>query len=72
MRKIKWVLIILAILFLVYLMGPNPSTPVYSTAMPAVPAEPAALVNYIKQQEAAHPVKPDNEARVVSPGCMGK
>jgi esterase/lipase len=65
MRKIKWVLIILAILFLVYLLGPSPSTPVYSSAMPAVPAEPVALVDYIKQQEATHTVKPDNEARVV-------
>lgn len=65
MRKIKWVLFILAILVIVYLLGPNPSTPVYSTAMPAVPAEPASLVNYIKQREAAHPLKPDNEARVV-------
>ncbi|OQP67098.1 esterase [Niastella vici] len=65
MGKIKWILIILAIIFLVYLMGPNPSTPVYSTAMPAVPAEPTALVSYINQQEAAHKVKPDNEARIV-------
>ncbi|OQP68024.1 alpha/beta hydrolase [Niastella populi] len=65
MRKIKWVLIALAIVAIVYLLGPNPSTPVYSTTMPAVPAEPTALVNYIKQQEAAHSIKPDNEARVV-------
>jgi pimeloyl-ACP methyl ester carboxylesterase len=65
MRKIKWVLIILAIIAIVYLLGPSPSTPVYSTAMPAVPAEPTALVNYINQQETAHAIKPDNEARVV-------
>lgn len=65
MRKIKWLLIILAILAIAYLAGPHPSTPVYSTAMPQVPAEPATLVSYIKQQEAAHTVKPDNEARVV-------
>ncbi|WP_205508313.1 alpha/beta hydrolase [Longitalea arenae] len=65
MRKIKWALLIPAILIIVYLLGPNPSTPVYSNVMPAVPAEPAALVNYIQQQEAAHKIKPDNEARVV-------
>ncbi len=65
MRKIKWVLIILAIVAIVYLLGPSPSTPVYSTTMPSVPAEPTALVKYIKQQEAAHTIKPDNEARVV-------
>lgn len=65
MRKIKWVLVILGILVLVYLLGPNPSTPVYSTAMPAVPAQPGELVNYIAQQEATHKIKPDNEARIV-------
>lgn len=65
MRKIKWLLIIVAILAIAYFAGPNPSTPVYSIAMPQVPAEPVTLVNYIKQQEAAHTVKPDNEARVV-------
>jgi esterase/lipase len=65
MRKIKWALLIPAILIIAYLMGPKPSTPVYSSAMPAVPAEPAALVNYIQQQEASHKIKPDNEARVI-------
>lgn len=65
MRIIKWVLVILAFLAIVYLLGPNPSTPVYSTAMPAVPAAPGALVNYIAQQEAGHKIKPDNEARIV-------
>lgn len=65
MRKIKWVLIIVAILAIAYFLGPHPSTPVYSVALPNVPAEPASLVNYIQQQEAAHTVKPDNEARVV-------
>jgi esterase/lipase len=65
MRKKTWALLIPAILIIAYLAGPNPSTPVYSSAMPAVPAEPVALVDYIKQQEATHAVKPDNEARVV-------
>jgi esterase/lipase len=65
MRKKTWALLIPAILIIAYLLGPNPSTPVYSSAIPAVPAEPVALANYIKQQEAAHTVKPDNEARIV-------
>ena len=65
MRKLKWLLIIVAILAIAYFAGPNPSTPVYSIAMPQVPAEPASLVNFITQQEAAHTVKPDNEARIV-------
>lgn len=65
MRKKKWALLIPAILIIAYLLGPNPSTPVYSNDMPTVPAEPAALASFIKQQEAAHTIKPDNEARVV-------
>lgn len=65
MRKIKWLLIILAILAIAYFLGPHPSTPVYSTVMHDVPADPVGLVNFIKQQEAAHKVKPDNEARVI-------
>jgi len=64
MRK-KWLLLIPVVLIVAYLLGPSPSTPVYSTAMPAVPAEPAALENYIRQNESAHKVKPDNEARIV-------
>lgn len=65
MRKKKWALLIPAILIIAYLLGPNPSTPVYSDDMPSVPAEPDALASFIKQQEAAHTIKPDNEARVV-------
>src|SRR5690242_20557546 len=65
MRKIKWVLLVVAVLAVIYLLGPHPSTPVYSNAMPAVPAEPAALVSYVQQQEAGHKIKPDNEARIV-------
>jgi pimeloyl-ACP methyl ester carboxylesterase len=64
MRK-KWLLLIPVVLIAAYLLGPSPSTPVYSTAMPVVPAAPAALENYIRQSESAHKVKPDNEARIV-------
>jgi esterase/lipase len=65
MGKIKWVLLVVAIIAIVYLLGPRPSTPVYSNAMPAVPAEPAVLAGYVQQQEAGHKIKPDNEARIV-------
>src|SRR5690242_9587482 len=64
MRK-KWLLIIPVVLIVAYLLGPNPSTPDYNTAMPVVPTEPAALESYIQQHEAAHKIKPDNEARIV-------
>lgn len=65
MSKKKWALLIPVVLIAAYLVGPCPSTPVYSTTMPVVPAEPASLVNYIKQQESAHTIKPDNEARII-------
>jgi pimeloyl-ACP methyl ester carboxylesterase len=64
MRK-KWLLLIPVVLIAAYLLGPHPPTPVYSTAMPVVPAQPAALENYIRQNESAHKIKPDNEARIV-------
>lgn len=65
MRKMKWVLLILAIVVIAYLLGPHPSTPQYATTMPVVPAAPAALESYIKTEESAHKLKPNNEARIV-------
>lgn len=67
MRKkwFRWLLLILVVLYVIYLLGPSPSTPVYSAAMPAVPTAPAALENYIREGEAKHKLKPDNEARIV-------
>src|SRR5690348_7733637 len=67
MRKkwFRWLLLILVVLYVIYLLGPSPSTPVYSAAMPAVPTAPAALENYIRDGEAKHKLKPDNEARIV-------
>jgi len=69
MKRGKKILIIIAIIIAViiiaFLAGPKPLAPVYSTAMPAVPADFTGLTNYIKTNEAKHKLKPDNEARVV-------
>jgi Esterase/lipase len=65
MRKKKWALLIPVALIVAYMAGPNPSTPVYTKDLPAVPGEPLALTRYIQQREAAHTLKPDNEARIV-------
>lgn len=65
MRFIKWLVIIIVILAIIYLLGPSPSTPVYSTTMPAVPASSAELETYVKNNEAQHKIKKDNEARIV-------
>ncbi|WEK36721.1 MAG: alpha/beta hydrolase [Candidatus Pseudobacter hemicellulosilyticus] len=65
MRKRKWLFIVPLVLLIVYLLGPKPAQPHYSTQMPAVPADPAQLQQYVTAHEAAHHLKPDNEARIV-------
>jgi len=65
MRLLKWLFIIIIILVIVYFLGPRPNTPVYTTQMPDVPADPSALETYIAHNEAQHKLKKDNEARIV-------
>lgn len=65
MRFLKWTAIILLLLVIIYFLGPHPSEPVYSTAMPAVPETAKSLEEYIKAKEAQHKIKRDNEARIV-------
>jgi len=64
-QLLKWFVIILLVLTVIYLFGPNPSTPVYTNTLPAVPTEAEALEKYIVQNEAQHKIKTDNEARIV-------
>lgn len=64
-RLLKWLAIIIVLLAIVYLLGPHPSTPVYTTDLPAVPADAVALENYIKANEAKHKLRPNNEARII-------
>jgi esterase/lipase len=64
-RLLKGLAIIIAILAFVYILGPNPSTPSYTTDFPTVPAEANELINYIKANEAQHKLRPNNEARIV-------
>lgn len=64
-RLLKWMLILIVLLTALYFVGPNPSTPTYTTTLPVVPADAAALENYILQNEAQRKVKPENEARII-------
>jgi pimeloyl-ACP methyl ester carboxylesterase len=64
MRK-KWLLAIPVVLIIGYIVGPSPTKPRYKKEMPSVPAEAPALEAYIKNNEAQHKLKPDNEARIV-------
>ena len=65
MKFLKWLGIILLLLIIIYFLGPKPSAPLLSKELPVVPAEPAALEKYIRDHEAAHKLKPDNEARIL-------
>lgn len=64
-RWLRLSLIVIATVSVVYLLGPKPAEPVYEHGLPAVPAAGPALEAYIKHKEAAHRLKPDNEARIV-------
>lgn len=65
MKFLKRLAIVLAILAIIYLMGPNPSTPKYKIELPTVPSSLKDLENYVTEQEKKLPVKPNNEARIV-------
>jgi esterase/lipase len=64
MRFLKRLLVVMVVLLIIYLLGPNPSKPVYNHDLPTVPAA-AQLETFIAQQESQHKIKPDNEARIV-------
>jgi esterase/lipase len=65
MKFLRWLGFVLFILIIVYFLGPRPAVPAYTKALPAIPAEPAALEKYIRDHEALHKLKPDNEARII-------
>ncbi len=64
MRWLKVLLYIIGVLIIIYLFGPRPDTPKYDKAIPVV-ATLAELDKYIASREAAHKLKPNNEARIV-------
>src|SRR4051812_31893444 len=53
------------ILVIVYLSGPQPSTPHYDLTLPVVPTGAGALEQYVAANEAKHKIKPNNEAHIV-------
>jgi esterase/lipase len=65
-KRLFFFLVVLAALAgVAYFMGPTPPSAVYDTQLPDVPADSTGLINYIKQNEAQHKLRPDNEARIV-------
>ncbi len=65
MKLLKWLGIILLVLIIVYFLGPRPASPKFTKDLPTIPAEAAALEQYINSNEAGHKLKPDNEARIL-------
>jgi esterase/lipase len=65
MRWLKILLYVVGVLLIVYLLGPQPSTPKYNTALPTVPPSASSLQNYITAKEATHQLRPNNEARII-------
>jgi esterase/lipase len=65
MRFVKIILGIVLVLVVVYFVGPHPSKPIYNQALPSVPSTATELEQYISQEEAKHPVKKDNEAKII-------
>jgi esterase/lipase len=65
MRILKRVVFIIAILAVIYFLGPHPDKPVYTATLPTIPENAASLVQYVSSIESRHQLKPDNEARIV-------
>jgi esterase/lipase len=65
MRRKKWWLIIPLALAATYLLGPKPGTPEFRTELPAVPEDLRALEQFVATKEAAHNLKPNNQARII-------
>jgi pimeloyl-ACP methyl ester carboxylesterase len=64
-RKTVFITFPILLIIGLYLLGPTPHRNVWSTELPQVPQEPAALEQYIAANEAQHKLKPDNEARII-------
>ena len=62
MKILKWILISLLSVTVIYFSGPKPSTPNYNKDIPAIPDD---IENYISKKESLHHLKKNNEARIV-------
>lgn len=61
---LKTLAIIIAILGIVYLVGPRAQKAKYEVALPVIPSI-DSLTGYVKKQEDQHRVKPGNEAEII-------
>ncbi len=64
MKWLKALLGIIALLAVVYFVGPHPDTPVFDYTLQNIP-EDANLDSLVRANESKHSIKPNNEARIV-------
>lgn len=64
MKFTKWLGLIILVLIIVYFLGPRPAPPAYTHSLPALPGV-SGLDQYVAATEAAHKLKPDNQARII-------
>lgn len=55
----------IVILFIIYLLGPNPDDPTFDLSLPDVPSSAEALEAHIAEIESQHELKADNEAEII-------
>jgi esterase/lipase len=66
MKKIlKWLLGIVAVLTIVYFVGPKPKHPIYNLDLPKITVTGTALDSMITKQESIFDIKPENESRII-------
>jgi esterase/lipase len=66
MKFLKWTLGLIALITVIYLIGPKAETGPLSKELPEVPSELASLEAFVNEREANTPnIKPDNESRII-------
>lgn len=71
MRKRKIIVILIIILAVAFLLGPKPQKPNYNNRLPTLP-DIQDIEQYVRQHEASHKLRPDNEARIIWAGDSSK
>lgn len=65
MKALNVLAIIVLLLIIFYLAGPQPANPHYETQLPAVPSSSTLLENFVDSQETSYKIKQGNEAKIV-------
>ena len=69
MRRIfRFLLIVLAVLAVIYILGPKPAPPDLQGSLPKVPQQLAQVAAYVDKKEAGFKTRPGNRARIVWAG----